>query len=282
MITCWMLFSMAGWAQAQETYCTARDKALCEEHLKALAAESSLAELPMGDIAIGVGRRFMDIPYVAKTLDLPGEEKLVINLHGLDCTTFLENVVVFSRLVKLGTLDFDAFQRELAHLRYRNGEQGTYPTRLHYFTEWLHNNAGKGLIENVSEAVGGVPFEKHIDFMSTHRDAYAQLENDAYFAAIKQAEVKLNDAPSLHYIPQDKLARVEGNIQSGDLVAITTNIKGLDIAHVGIALQRNGRLHLMHASSSQKQVVVSDKPLAEYLQGVKHMNGIMVARLLAP
>lgn len=268
--------------QAQATYCTAKDKDLCNKHLESLAKVEGLEEQSMGDIAITVGQRFMGLPYVAKTLDIPGEEKLVVNLQGLDCTTFLENVVVFSRLVKMGTLNFDDFQRELSHLRYRDGEQGAYPTRLHYFSEWIHDNTEKGLVQNMSEEIGGVPFKKTIDFMSNHRDAYAQLSNDDFYAAIQQTEADLKAKPLLHYVPQETIARHEKGIKSGDLIALTTNIKGLDIAHVGIAIEQAGRIHLLHASSTQKKVVISEKPLADYVQGVKHMNGIMVCRLLEP
>jgi hypothetical protein len=53
----------------------------------------------------------------------------------------------------------------------------------------------------------------------------------------------------------------------------------LDISHVGIAVRKNGRIHLMHASSVSRQVEISDKPLSEYLMENKSQSGIMVCRL---
>ncbi|REG82030.1 uncharacterized protein DUF1460 [Algoriphagus antarcticus] len=38
------------------------------------------------ELVIAIGKEFLKTPYVEKTLELPGEEKLVINLTGLDCT----------------------------------------------------------------------------------------------------------------------------------------------------------------------------------------------------
>ena len=37
---------------------------------------------------------------------------------------------------------------------------------------------------------------------------------------------------------------------NGDIIAITTKMPGLDIAHVGIAEYKEGKLHLLHASST--------------------------------
>jgi len=68
-------------------------------------------------------------------------------------------------------------------------------------------------------------------------------------------------------------------VQNGDLIAITTSIPGLDIAHVGLAIFVNERLHLFHASSTQKEVVISEETLQDYLKGITKNNGIIVARL---
>lgn len=40
-------------------------------------------------------------------------------------------------------------------------------------------------------------------------------------------------------------------IKDGDIIAITTHTPGLDVAHMGIAAYRKGKLHLLHASSAQ-------------------------------
>lgn len=264
-----------------EVHCTAQNAQLCASHLNGLK-QASLSNQPINQVAIEVGKRFMGTPYVAKTLEIEGEERLVVDMQGLDCTTFLENVVVMSRLAKTNNLNLDDFHKELAMLRYRDGELEGYPSRLHYFTEWIHNNQQKGIIRDVSQEIGGSVYDKTIDFMSTHRDAYAQLANDAYWQAIQDAETKLNQTYPRYFIPKDQVQKLEGNIQSGDLIAITTSIKGLDVVHVGLALQQEGRLHLFHASTGSNEVEISAKPLHDYLAGIKHQSGIMVCRLVEP
>ncbi|MEM7654908.1 MAG: N-acetylmuramoyl-L-alanine amidase-like domain-containing protein [Bacteroidota bacterium] len=261
------------------TTCTAQNKATLEGHLVGLA-EQSWGEVPIGAVAIAVGKRFLGVPYVAKTLDLPGDEQLVIEQQGLDCTTFLENSVVLARLAKQDRLTFADFQQELAYIRYRDGALAGYPSRIHYFSEWITHSSARGIIDDMTQAIGGVPYELTLDFMSTHRTAYAQLaEDDEALAAITATEAALNQRTNLFYLPQEKVAAQEHLIQDGDLIAITTSVKGLDIAHVGLAIHQNGRLHLFHASTTGKQVLISEKPLADYLAGIKRHTGIMVGRL---
>ncbi len=264
---------------AQSLVCTAENQALCEQLLTELQ-QPAWKSRPMGEVATAIGKRLQRTPYVAHTLETEGgREPLVVNLAALDCTTFLENAVVFSRLQQMQRFGFEDFTRELTHIRYRGGVRGEYPSRLHYFSEWLADNAQKGVVADLTLTLGGVPYDKKLTFMSTHRSSYPALQNDAFYAEIQAQEQALNRQVR-HFIPQDDIARVESQLKEGDLVALTTSIKGLDVVHVGLVTRKNGRVHLLHASSEQKQVVVSDEPLADYVKRNKNQNGIMVARLL--
>lgn len=281
-----LLFSLPGWSFAQVS-CTQANRELLEqtlEQLQALHAQRVQEQLPERSVAswaTAVGVLFMGTPYVAHTLEREDGEQLVVDLQGLDCTTFLENVVVFSRLATLQAFTFEAFTRELEHLRYRGGTQGQYPSRLHYFSDWMHDNEQKGLLRDITREVGGIPYEKAINFMSTHRDSYAALKQDAFWEEIKEQEAHLNQRQR-HYLPQEQVAAMESKLQNGDLLALTTSIKGLDVLHVGMVHWRNGRVHLFHASSQHEKVEISEVPLADYLQASKYASGIMVARLEEP
>lgn len=277
VFTCLSLVFVGFAISQNRLYCTPTNKALLEAHLHSLDDEE-LQKLPINQIAIEVGTRFLGTVYEARTLEVEGEEKLVVHLQGLDCTTFLENVVVMARLVRIDRCEFEDFIAELERIRYRDGQLAGYDARLHYFTEWLSDNEAKGILADITEEIGGEVYDKQIDFMSTHRSAYPALANDAFYETIKQAESKLNQNQR-HYIPKGKLAALEVNIQDGDLVAITTSIGGLDVSHTGMAIRENGRIHLLHASSNSKKVEVSSKPLADYLMGNKSQSGVMVARL---
>ena len=58
-----------------------------------LVADRSLGTEPIGEVMAAIGTSFIGTPYVAHTLEVPGPERLVVNLQGLDCTTFVEKIV---------------------------------------------------------------------------------------------------------------------------------------------------------------------------------------------
>lgn len=242
------------------------------------AHKEKLSEKPLPEIVIAVARYFLSTPYVAKTLDINGKEHLVINLRELDCTTFLENVVSISTCIKNNTTDFETYCQTLINFRYRNGTLDKYPSRLHYFTDWLLDNEEKQLISIVSNTFATDRFDPTVNFMSTHPQSYPQLENEEFVEQIDEIEKEVSQA-KLMFVPKENIQEIEKYVQNGDLIAITTNIPGLDIAHVGLAYFVNERLHLFHASSTQKEVVISEETLQDYLKGITKNNGIIVARL---
>ena len=67
-------------------------------------------------------------------------------------------------------------------------------------------------------------------------------------------------------------------IKNGDIILITTHIKGLDTSHLGFAWKKEGKTYLLHASSKGKQVMISSLPLQEYMEGIDSQSGIMLAR----
>lgn len=271
-------FSFLVYALGAQTLCTIENRQLFEQELNRIQ-NSKIHKLPINQIAIEVGTHFMGTPYVAHTLEVSEEESLIVELTGLDCTTFIENVVTFSRLAKQQRLNFDAFINELEYLRYRAGKRQDYPSRLHYFSEWIQDNTQKNIIKDITAEIGGVPYNKALNFMSTHRDSYKQLANDDYLKDIVEIEKELNQYQK-HYIPKQNLKSLENHLQDGDLIAITTTISGLDVVHTGMVKWQKGRVHLFHASSKNKKVEISDVPLVDYLNGNKLQSGVMVCRLV--
>ncbi len=271
-----LLILLFGWlGQAQQITCSPKDRPLFDTKMHALA---TIEASNLGDTIALVGQSFLGTPYVEKTLEVGDTETLVVNFSGLDCTTFVENVLAFTALLKKQQNDFQDFASELETIRYRNGEMKGYPSRLHYFTEWIRNNEKKGLVKDITKDLGGIELEKPINFMGTHRDLYPFLASDANFQAMQQVESQLANE-KLCYLPQDQIANKEHLIQSGDIIALATSIKGLDVTHTGIAIhQPNGRLHLLHASSKNGEVEISELPLADYLKNIKSNIGIIVAR----
>ena len=232
--------------------------------------------LPLGQRVILVGESFVGIPYVARTLEATPEEQLIVNLRGLDCTTFVESTLALA-LQPFDT-SFGQYCQTLARLRYRHDTVAGYPSRLHYLSDWLFENQRKGMLDIITDQLGGVPYPKLLRFMTTHRKAYRQLQSEANYRALRRVEDSLISRPLL-YIPKPQVKRIEPQLQSGDIIAITTNIAGLDASHVGFAVRQGSRIYLLHASSTAGRILISTQPLAEYLLNNSSQTGVMVARL---
>ncbi|MUH37314.1 DUF1460 domain-containing protein [Zobellia amurskyensis] len=270
-----LLFLVTTLSFSQQITCSPKDKQAVENKFIAI---DGLLEKDFGKTIVAIGKTFMGTPYVAKTLEIGKTETLVVNLQGLDCTTYVENVLAFALTLKNGTSSFDDFTKTLENIRYKDGQLDGYASRLHYFSEWIANNEKKGLLKDITSEIGGKEITKPINFMSTHRDLYPFLSDDTNFEKVKSSENYLNNQP-ICILAQDEIAANEHLIETGDIIALTTSINGLDITHTGIATkEEDGRIHLLHASTGSMKVEVSKKPLAEYLKGIKKNTGIMVAR----
>ncbi|MGE5354466.1 MAG: N-acetylmuramoyl-L-alanine amidase-like domain-containing protein [Acidobacteriota bacterium] len=265
-----------------QTLYTPKDKEICSEKFT-LAVEKDLNKKPINDVIAEIGKSFLGLNYEAHTLETEGQEQLVVHLTGLDCTTFLENALVFSRCIKSNKTSFEDYQAELTKVRYREGKLQGYPSRLHYFSDWIFDNNSKGVVKDVTKEIGGKPYTKKVSFMTKNRKEYAQIsKNEENFNAIKDIESKINSR-DYYYIPKEDIKNVEGKIKNGYLIAITSGLDGMDIAHVGIAVKaEDGRIHFMHAPIVGSKVQITDKPLADYLMKNKKQTGIMVLEPLEP
>ncbi|MEX0608609.1 MAG: N-acetylmuramoyl-L-alanine amidase-like domain-containing protein [Balneolaceae bacterium] len=233
----------------------------------------------IGELIPEIGAYFLGNEYVAHTLEVTDQEKLIVNLRELDCTTYAENLLALARTLKSENATFQQFTKELDKIRYRDGKRGEYPTRLHYFSEWIYDKKDNNLATTPADSFGK-PFSNKINFMSTHTDSYKHLQNNAEFVSeIKEQEEEISNK-NYFYIPKEEIATNEHLLKEGDIVGITTNIAGLDVAHVGVLVEQNGHMHLMHASQSKLKVEISDRPIAGYLKPNSTHTGIMIARPL--
>ncbi len=224
---------------------------------------------------------FQATPYVAHTLEVTDDERLVVNLRELDCVTFLETVIALTNTVRSGKHDFDAFTRQLERVRYRNGNRDGYSSRLHYISDWLYDHEQNGLLQNISCELGGTREGKKIYFMTSHRDAYRQLKNnDTLLEEMRVVEESMGVRGGFCYLPKDKVQAVAANIPHMAILAFTTRVEGLDTSHVGFTFWRDDSLTFIHASSSRGEVVVDQKSLADYCAAQPSCTGIIVARVL--
>jgi hypothetical protein len=244
-------------------------------------SKDTYAQHPSGELIIELGNEFLGTPYVGKTLELPGEEQVVINLMGLDCTTFVESVLALTLTLKQGDLQFDEVASTLESMRYLNGKNTGYGSRLHYFSDWIFENEKAGRIMHLSKSLGGIASPNIPSFMSANPKAYPQLTDPTNVASIREREAVLASRET-YFIPKEKIHLIENMLQNGDIIAITTPIKTLDVVHVGFAIKKGTRIHLMHASSVSKKVEISRLPLLEFLMQNRSQTGIMISRLVIP
>ena len=199
------------------------------------------------------------------------------------------NVFAISVLVKTGAItrveDRAAveaeYERALRAIRYRDNSIDGYASRLHYFSDWIGNGESKGLMVDLTAQLGGRRVETPVDFMSNHPESYAQLSDPDELERILDVERRLSLQPRF-MIPADEIADIASSIQDGDVIAATSTVDGLDIAHTGLAVWVDDQLHLMHAPLVGDSVRISERPLIQRIQDIEGQDGIMVARLTEP
>ncbi len=247
------------------------------------AKKENLFDKPINTVLAEIAKSFIGTEYGAHTIENYEAEKLKINFRNLDCYTLVETSLAIARVIKKKENPaFGDCLNEIRNIRYRNGEIKNYASRLHYFTDWIYDLQKRGIIRDITREIGGVPYDKEINFMSEHVLAYPQLNEDSSLAdSIREIEKNIS-AREYFYIPQDEIANAESKINLGDIIAITTDIDGLDISHVGIAVRKNKRIHFLHAPNIGFKVQISELPLADYIKSHKRQTGIMVVRAIEP
>lgn len=241
-----------------------------------ILVENSKNAPEANNLMVSIGKYFVDVPYKGGTLD--GEtEELKVNLQGMDCTTFVENVAAMTMTILERRSSWIDFVYNLERLRYRGGTMKGYASRLHYVSDWILDNAHRGILTEMTDRVGNPKYQvKTLDFMTANRDKYAALADSANFEELKNAQIGFRS----HRYPYIRSAEADkASILPGDIIAITTKTEGLDVSHVGIAVEVDGRIHLLHASSKEGKVCISSLPLGEYLRRNRNATGIRVIRL---
>jgi len=253
---------------------TSRDSLMFEDWAKRYLSAPE-TDTSWSNLLPAIGRQFLGTPYVAKTLEVPCDEHLVVNLREMDCTTFLEYVLAMGTIVRHEELNWNAFCNALVRIRYRDGRVKGYASRLHYFTEWMHHNQ----LRLVSDSLGDAVLDTKVGFMSQNPQYYRQLKEDTTLInAIRYTEQQIAGY-NMKFITKEHLPLVAHNIRNGDIIAFVSSVSGLDVSHTALALWVDGDLHLLHASTRQDRVEVSPASLTVYLKGMSTVTGILVGRL---
>jgi len=241
--------------------------------------------LAIGETVARFGRALEGAPYVEGTLEGPGPEQCRVTADGFDCVTFMETALDLARTTHAAgdrkPMSEDV-TRAITYTRYRGGRLNGYLSRLHYTSEWIADNIAKGVLEDVTPSLGGVPFPLNVDFMSMNPQRYPALrDNPALVDSMRHIERRINSIRRTQ-VPRDRVAAIERKLRSGDIVAITTSIRGLDYAHTGLIVRDGSGARLLHASSKNGRVMLDDRIGAYLARAPRSSIGITVLRPRPP
>ena len=148
-------------------------------------------------------------------------------------------------------------------------------------TEWAQNAIKQGLLKDITAENSEYTMTAQAGFMTAHSNLYRHLANNsANVQKMREIEQRINGT-TVSYVPQDKLPDYGYDwIKDGDIIMFTTNEPGLDVAHMGIAMNIAGKLTLIHASSVAKKVTVSKFTISKMLADNSKWTGIRVLRIV--
>lgn len=242
-----------------------------------------LGEADREENTLWFAQKLIGRPYVAHTLEILPEEQLIVNTRQLDCTTFVETVCALTLCAAEGRPDFSRFCHFLKTLRYRRGVLDGYTSRLHYFSDWIIDNQEMGLVEEIRQQPPFSAVQRlNINYMSRHSGQYAALKQNPHLVSVIRQQENALTGKAVRYIPKKDVLNtslMRRTISDGDIIAITCNKPGLDIAHLGFAVWRKDGLHLLNASMLHKRVITEPMTLYQYLQKHPTFTGIRVIRL---
>lgn len=226
-------------------------------------------------------KSMIGIPYCGGTLDVNENESLVVRTDSVDCTTYVETVLAMYLASKIEYGRYNDFKKALTKIRYRDGVIKGYSSRLHYFSDWVADNEKKGILYEVTSRSNHSQRHFSINYMTKHSVLYRHLKGDSLSVnEMLRIEEKWKNY-DMPYIPKEFLKTYDNNIDicNGDILALTTNIDGLDVLHLGFAIWVDGNIHLLHASSLYGRVVIDRISLYEYLKDRKKHTGVRVIRV---
>lgn len=220
-----------------------------EDALQSVLSEASQIQ-DVGERIAFLSGHFLETPYKESTLigDKNTPEVFVINFEGVDCFTFIDYIEAM-RL----SVSFSEFKENLRRVRYKTGSVA-FENRNHFFTDWVESNSE--FVEDVTEEIGGKSAIKVEKMLNVKED------RTFFLPGIKPGERLIK------YIPSAAIDdSIINKFKTGDYAGIYSDIKGLDVSHVGIIIKDSDKVYLRHASSLKRKVVdedfgtyMSDKP----------------------
>ena len=240
------------------------------------APDESFGALTVRVAQAALGRPYADPPSTA------GAEVVSLNVDAFECVSFVERSLAVARCVWLQTPTATCFGQEVATIRYRDGRIDGFASRLHYFEDWLGDNARRGHVSLLAKQLGGETITRHTAYMTDHMAAFPALKDPETFRRISAMEHRLSTTPTA-IVMREMIGAVEPRLLDGDIIAVTTRRADILVRHAGLVqLGANHEVHMLHASSAHHRVTRTKETLAEYVSRRPEREGILVARPIPP
>ena len=248
------------------------------------AEKENWRALPIGDRTIAVGLALVGTPYVNYTLEIDDHiEAPSVNLTGLDCWTFYESSLAFSRMLQVYQPPYrpEMMLKMIELERYRGGKcTGVYTSRLHHLEDLYQDNRQRGLMDDLSKPLGGVRIYRNVTEMQNAWKSYRYLRNNP---DLRPAMARIEDHVTnlaVYHIPKGRVASIEPQLRNGDIISITSAEDGGYTSHVGLIYKdRAGVARFVHASSKSGVRSVTIGPaISSYLALSSSRAGILVGR----
>ena len=248
------------------------------------AVADKVRAMLIGERTAWFGQMLLGTPYKGYTLEIDDRiEAPSVNFAGLDCWTFFETSLAFARMMDEPAEQWtpETLLRYIEKDRYWGGEcTGSYLSRLHYLEDWLHDNARRGLVRDLTRSLGGVNTTNSAIEMTHNWKKYRYMRNNPELrVGISELESRLRRQP-LAMIPKSAVRGIEDQLQNGDIIGIVGHDGDkYGTSHVGMAIRKDGVLCFMHASAPGNfGKVVIEARLSDYLAKYRTHAGIIVGR----
>lgn len=239
------------------------------------------AQETFGAYIVRAAKLMLGRPY-GHTVEVPGQEVVDCDVSQFQCESYVESSLAVARCGWMGEPSVACYRREVGRMRYRHGAMQGFGSRLHYFEDWLSDNALRGVLTLTSAKLGGKKMQRSTAYMTDHVQAYPALQDGNELRRVQAAERRLSRS-SVDVVMRQDVAAAERALQDGDIVAIVTRRPDILVHHAGLVdRDEGGAVHLLHASSAHHHVMRTSEDISAYLGRRPERQGMLVARPISP
>lgn len=222
------------------------DPAETERILKNLCGDTDLGKRIDRISELLLGRSYVE-GSLGGGPELP--EEFRVSLKAFDCVTFVEAVLALALARTI-----DEFIDTIRRIRYEDGEIDWF-SRNHYMVDWARNNEQCGFIKNITSGPQAV-------------------EKACTLGVIAGLPAKTT---TFRYFPTQSPAEAVEGIETGDLILFVSTKETLDVFHIGLLVETDGRWLLRHATRTAGAVI--EQGLVEFMSQ-NQMAGFILLRPL--